>query len=212
MRQLLETNQTTQNNLTVIMLELQPIRHQMKYSNSHETTVQDRNNPPSSIHAAPNMQQYTPPPTQTQPPFVPPFPPQHMPPRTRPPMQQHLTPQWMTPPPGFHRYNIMHESSSFGMTSGGQGRRCGNRTHNNYYGFLWNPQSFKCNATIPLLHSNSTTSTIAYYFSCGYDTYQEGHSCLWDIHNTKHTPSVTWANAHLFTDASLFGTHKAILP
>ena len=95
MSQLLETNQTMQNNLNAIMQEIQSIRHQMIFSNSHATTVQDNHGLPSSIYAAPLIQQTTSPPPQTQPPFLPPFPPEHIPPVTRPPIQCNPTPQWM---------------------------------------------------------------------------------------------------------------------
>ncbi len=133
MSQLLDINQTMQTSLNVIVQELQSIRHQMKYGNSHTTTAKDWYGPLTSIYAAPHTQQITPPPSYSQPPFVLPFPPQHMPPGTRPTMQCKLTLN------GFHYLLDFMDTTPHRVAAVLCGRGCGhgNRTCNNNYGRYW---------------------------------------------------------------------------
>ncbi len=103
------------SNLNAIMQELQSIKQQMNFSNAHEISVHNRQASPL-IQLCCNLQQRTtPPPPQTQHPYAPSFPPQHMPAGTKPEMHQSPTPQWIQPPPGFHRENHTHGSCGFGF-------------------------------------------------------------------------------------------------
>ncbi len=64
------------------------------------------------------------------------------------------------------------------------------------------PPVFKCNAIIPLLYSNnSTTDTIASAVDMILIRKDKGHNCPWDLHKSNQNPSVTRANRHLFPDA-----------